>query len=79
MYIYICMHIYICMYTHMHIYIYVCMYIYIYIYVYIYAGYKITRWGQDAYARGSYSYVSVGSTPLDMDALVRILTYADIC
>ena len=36
-------------------------------------GYKITRWGSDPFARGSYSYVSVGCTPLDMDALARPL------
>lgn len=29
----------------------------------------ITRWGHDAFARGSYSYVKLGSTPHDQDAL----------
>jgi len=36
-------------------------------------GYTITRWGRDPFSRGSYSYVSVGCTPLDMDALARPL------
>lgn len=30
-----------------------------------------TRWGQDPFARGSYSYVAVGSTPADIDTLAE--------
>jgi len=29
----------------------------------------ITRWGNDPFTRGSYSYIKVGSTPADQDAL----------
>jgi hypothetical protein len=36
-------------------------------------GYRITRWGQDPFSRGSYSYIPVGSTAADMDALARPL------
>eukprot|EP00960_Hanusia_phi_P059712 764266-Hanusia_phi.AAC.5 len=37
------------------------------------SGYKITRWGQDPFAWGSYSFVAIGCTPEDMDALARPL------
>jgi len=30
-----------------------------------------TRWGQDPFARGSYSYVAVGSTPADIETLAE--------
>ncbi len=30
-----------------------------------------TRWGQDPYSRGSYSYVAVGSTPADIETLAE--------
>jgi monoamine oxidase len=30
-----------------------------------------TRWSQDAFARGSYSYVAVGSTPADIETLAE--------
>lgn len=30
-----------------------------------------TRWGHDPYARGSYSFVALGSTPADIDALAE--------
>jgi monoamine oxidase len=32
-----------------------------------------TRWAEDPFARGSYSYVAVGSTPADIDALAEPL------
>ncbi|MBO0679722.1 FAD-dependent oxidoreductase [Mycolicibacterium sp. S2-37] len=32
-------------------------------------GSLVTRWGSDPYARGSYSFLAVGSSPDDMDAL----------
>jgi hypothetical protein len=31
----------------------------------------VTRWGSDRYARGSYSYIAVGSTGSDYDLLAR--------
>jgi len=34
-------------------------------------GSLVTRWAQDPYARGSYSFVAVGSSPDDMDALAE--------
>lgn len=33
----------------------------------------VTRWGQDPFARGSYSFLAVGSTPDDRDALAAPL------
>lgn len=32
-------------------------------------GSLVTRWGTDRYARGSYSFLAVGSSPADQDAL----------
>src|SRR5439155_11299696 len=29
----------------------------------------VTRWGNDPFTNGSYSYVKIGSTPADQDAL----------
>ncbi len=29
----------------------------------------ITRWGRDPFTRGSYSYIKIGSSPADQDAL----------
>jgi monoamine oxidase len=34
-------------------------------------GSIVTRWGSDPYARGSYSFIAVGSSPDDMDALAE--------
>jgi hypothetical protein len=33
----------------------------------------VTRWGQDEYSRGSYSYVATGAVPEDMDSLAEPL------
>ncbi|MGB3484065.1 MAG: FAD-dependent oxidoreductase [Mycobacterium sp.] len=35
------------------------------------AGALVTRWGTDPYARGSYSFLAVGSSPADMEALAE--------
>jgi monoamine oxidase len=35
------------------------------------AGSLVTRWGSDPYARGSYSFIAVGSSPDDMHALAE--------
>ena len=35
----------------------------------------MTRWGQDAFARGSYSYVAVGRTGDDYDVLARPIAH----
>jgi monoamine oxidase len=34
----------------------------------------VTRWGQDPFARGSYSFMAVGATPDDRDALAEPLS-----
>lgn len=34
-------------------------------------SWQVTRWGQDPWARGSYSFVKVGSTPSDFDEMAR--------
>eukprot|EP00898_Chlorokybus_atmophyticus_P005625 jgi/Chlat1/6063/Chrsp4S09088 len=34
-------------------------------------AFTVTRWGQDAYARGAYSYVAVGSSGRDYDVLAQ--------
>ncbi|WP_422745766.1 flavin monoamine oxidase family protein [Mycobacterium sp. WMMD1722] len=34
-------------------------------------GSLVTRWGEDRYARGSYSFIAVGSGPDDMDVLAE--------
>jgi monoamine oxidase len=30
---------------------------------------QITRWGKDPFSQGSYSYIQIGSSPADQDAL----------
>ena len=34
-------------------------------------GYKITRWGKNPFSLGSYSYVGIGSSPMDCDTLAK--------
>ena len=64
-----------------------CVYLHVHLYIYMYILYlplpplqpkesHVTRWRQDEYARGSYSYVAAGSSGNDYDFLAAAVSPA---